>query len=69
MRTVELLHLALLEAESHFAFSRETLGRKYNTSSGKYELFERGVEEDKINNRGRKPYRLVILPKLDLLNT
>lgn len=43
-------------------------GEEFNKSFGNYELFERGAGEDKINNGGTKPYRPVILQRLDLLN-
>lgn len=55
LRTIELPHLARLEAETQLAFRRKTWV-KNEQIFGNYDLLERRVEEDKINNRGGKPY-------------
>lgn len=68
LRTVELLHLALLEAKSEFACSRETLVSNLINLLVTINYLKGELEKTKINNRGIKPCRLVTLLWLHLLN-
>lgn len=53
LRTVELLHLSLLEAESQFAFSRETLVRNLIHLLVTMNCLKGELEKTKIKNKGQ----------------